>query len=556
MRRNFRTMLSSLPLDIFRSLVEEYLCLDVKGLSSIDISFCNRLCRPDLLALLAQVRTHDEQQHTEPLTLESYLNWLASRGVRVPKLQLELDALAQGPLSVGQPVLGVEHIAFTGQPSIEAAHMGSALFQLVLQFLHLFPSLRLLGCWASITDSQLLTVQRLFLLDGLDLTSSYSSLTSDGIAACVSSLGSAMRTLKCARLDEDGLAAIAEQCHCFTSLDFGCSRLCSYDSLVHLCAMNAHSLQHLSLQCGSGLDDLIARIATSCPHLVSFRGFVVNAVDSAPAALCLLAHCPAVQLIELRDLIITVRRERDIDGNRNERKFLDISCPILPHYQDQVAFLSQLSLPVRACRMIFADESAAAASLLCLGRRFGPALESLDLRLTGMKGLLKTAQYVRPLLECSPNLTSLKLCPFADATLFEQLSVLPATCPKLRKLSIVTDFNTHFYGNASLGNVLTLLDAFKASPNNVVCELELPNKVLALTATTLNAIADAFPRLHAFSCAYNVVNKDALLDLMLSGRWRARRTTVCSPAAEWIAGQLRQRGFHHTLDMCHLSLPL
>lgn len=455
-------MLSRLPVDLFRAIIEDYLHSDLRLLVQLDIAFCNHKQRSDLLALLDQgVKIHHGKGFTKPQPLQEYLQWTASRAVQLSRLAIDIGVFKGGKLALAQ---------CSNVKSIELMHIHRSTdipIENIVHCLNHFPSLEVLSCWSVITAEQVLCLQSLEQpLRGLDLTKT--SFANDSalrtVAQFVLSLSSGMHTLKLNLINDKGLARIADHCHSLQTLQLKCTMLSSSDGVVRLCAANSSTLKSLTLE--DSLDDLIPLIVPCCPNLVRFRGAFLKLSDPTASILLLLAHCLRINFISINEMIVRVVE----NGDSRRKKVLNVSHPNqpLPVVQDLVSFISQLTVPIQTCPLVFTDESAAASSLICLGQRFGSSLEHMSLELLGKNIRIKGFDYICSLLNSCHNLVHFCIHAPPHDSLFQQLAVLASSCRQLRKLIIRSSPSEYYRYTVTVGDVRPLLCAFKAFPNNVI----------------------------------------------------------------------------------------
>lgn len=541
-------MVSRLPLDLFRAIIEDYLQSNLRLLVQLDIAFCNHKLRSDLLALLDHISTVNDKKYTKSTALEEYLKWMTTRKVQVSRLLIDNDIFLRNKLTFLSPCECVHTIELVNH---NYANDDTSV-ELIVHCLNQFPSLEVVCCRPFVTDEQLLGLQALQRpLHGLDLSklSRMCKLPSQTVAEFVSSLGNGIRTLKLNLMNEAGLALIADHCHGLTTLQLDCSDFASPDDIVRLCASNALTLSDLALHSSFwSLDDIIPRIAPCLPNLVNFLGHSRKETDSSVCTLLFLANCPRICSVKLRGMTVLV-----VQSTVGMKKVLDVSISKELVVQDLVPFFSQLTTPIQTCRVVFTEETAAASSLVYLGQRFGSTIESLDLDLL-FDSIPERSSYLQALLRSCANLVHLKIRgPSNNDIILQHLAELASSCQHLRKLSVGTSTSKYML-NAD--DMLPMLCAFKVFPDNVVDELEFPTST-TLTNTMLHAIAEAFPRLHVLSCMYAAVDKEALLDLILTGKLKAKRIYIpVQDCARWISDELQLRGVSHKLVERHFLLCL
>lgn len=156
-------MLDQLPVDLFRSILHDYLECDIKQLSAVDVAFCSNERRSDWLILLAQLRNltatvkQPDRKHF-PLRnlLGEVLSWMLSRKVQVSKLECETGLFTIGPvISARRPIPSVEILSISKSHPVLAEQIQPKTFESILCFLDCFPCLKTLTLWIVILDEQL-----------------------------------------------------------------------------------------------------------------------------------------------------------------------------------------------------------------------------------------------------------------------------------------------------------------------------------------------------------------------------------------------------------------
>lgn len=100
-----------------------------------------------------------------------------------------------------------------------------------------------------------------------------------------------------------------------------------------------------------------------------------------------------------------------------------------------------------------------------------------------------------------------------------------------------------------------MLANFKALPDNCVTDFTFPAQ-LAVNAELLTAVAEAFPRLHQLSIVDRETDEAALLQLILSGKLKAKIIRLFWGTVSWIAEQLTKHGRKYRQDYDCIVLPV
>lgn len=523
-----------LPFGVFKAVVEEYLHADVQQLSDLDIAVCNHEQRSDLLVRLQQVKAAMPDGETwgsySSQSLVEYLHWVASRGVTVPELRVNVSAL-EGGLASGHPI-NIETV-YVFDRSTEP--IADNVVANMIGFLNRFPCLKLLAIHkCSLRDEQVMQLKSLQCrVEGLDFYDC-AGVSSAAIAAIACAFGSSLHVLKCDGMGDDDMTALAAHCSQLTAIDIGCSSLTSSTAFEHLCAASARTLKTIAL--GGLATDAILRIATACVNLERFEIGLEDDGDAITVVLQVLSHCPQAASVKVGDLDVTIATDE------HGQRVADLVQQGTDEIADMLTLLTDIPIPLRGCDIKFSD--ATAVAMLGSLHRFGGTLLKLHL----CSNLQVTNNHaIVALLRLCPNLTDFKLSVYSKDGLLESLVFLPAACAGLRKVAIA-----HIYA-FRYENVTPLLNAFKAVPNQVT-QFALPWRS-ELTIATLNTIAEAFPRLFTLSLSGNLMNitiRDEIVALIVSGKLTAKRISIWDASAlKWIVERLERRGIDLvTVDEC------
>lgn len=519
--------LCDLPLDIIRSILDGFLLLDFKHLSALDVAFCNRRLRPDMLTLWTKITTSTDAKQ---LTTDC-LSWTISRHIRVPILRIRTDLYTE----LHGKVLGVETLDFSRVPQlITPKHFDHT-------FLNHFPTLKMIHCWHSMTDAQLLSLTHTScVVQGLDLRLC-SELHSNTITQVACTLGDALQILQCQGLTNADLLEMAGSCHHLETIEL-MDISSAEGGLEALCAVN--TIKSLSLLKGSSLDSIMSLMAF-CPGLVVLQIIAQRFADITtpvtPLLLHVLSHCPFVQTIQLPTLSLSVVQ---IQGIRSA----EINLSVLRDGDDQPELLASLPIPLRAYNMSFRNEQCAVESLQILARRFGRTLEYLELRL--LYKIADPAFLGNVLGDCS-YLGQFRIFTEHECAMNSLASL--SACRLLRKL-VISD-------KLMMSPVLlhpsaldAFLDAFRDLSGNKIRTLLITERLLS--DSNLRSIAALFPHLHELG-SIGSEGKEVLVDLIVTGKLSAKRIGVRVQAIAWVSKQLQDRGVHHkTMPDAVIWLPL
>lgn len=443
------------------------------------------------------------------------------------RLRVDLQALAGAPLSLQQAAVikSIEHIDIIETTAVDAS------IDAVISLLSHFPCLRLLSCWTSLTDHQLLALRTACpsSLQGMHLTNC-KHLSPAAIAQFVCSIP-CMKVLHLPALDAPALTAITQHCHGLTTLSICTEQLKSTEALEHLCAVNP-LLTSLTLS-GGVPDDALVRIVTEAVHLQHFsctsRGAKSAQMDVIRA---IIAHCPEICAIILSAVYMYFDRSKQL---------ADVCQTILPSNEEQQELLKLLPYPMCSYQLDGANSSAAVEVFEQVTTSCGDRLESLEISFS----MAFNEQFAVASLHRCPNLTSFKAQPTSVLLLAETVfPALTASCKKLRKVEIGAGGFLQYCTYSGKGSFLGLPSTLE--------ELHFTGR-MAVYGDSLRGIADSFPCLQAFTSVGDMFEKEVLLDVIISGKLKAKRITLFPPIAVWIAEQLRLHikiGYQICLAQC------
>lgn len=512
-------MFNELPVDIVRTVIEGYLHLDIQQLSCLDVAFCNHDQRPDLLHILRSVKTDVvlTNAFTDESTLICCLEWVASRGMTIPRLDVELSAFASGPFPFSRPLPVVNSIYIIHNKTFQ---VNAATMQGLKAFLNQFQSLQVLGLWETMEVTQVQWLLNLSCaIHGLDMLTC-KKLTSAAITQLLTKFGASLSMLKlCSGAgrkvwedNDEPIAIILAQCNNLTVLD--ASRLRNVDGthLVAMCVAIANTVEDLTIAVNWQLSiTRLETITTACTKLKCIR--IVIKDNILGTTLNEFVRFFASQQPQLAATIDTHRLRVQIVSDKENNKVAHIMetpemKPRLDGKDDKEVLkkiVVDLPIPVRALQLTLVNEAVATAVLAFMSAMIGADWESLDLHLNFKFLMSPQNRLIGELLHNCPNLTSFKL----DSQ------------------SVSGDFTN---------SPMPVL--------NKVTELVLPNTTAMVTASALKAVVNAFPNVNSFTMMSNAISKHLLLDLIVSKQLNAKRITLNEEIAGWIAGQLAQHGQH------------
>lgn len=525
-------MLTQLPLDLFRSITEDYLRIDVRHLSHLDIAFCNHRQRSDLLALVREVRAVNETLCTKGAAFRQYLQWLRSRHVRVLAMWISVSVFADELPVLTQPLFGVLDIHLHPQAKRQKkfAHM-----ERVLAFLKHLPDLKMLSLWMTIRNEQLEVLEQLtssIPLEHLDLLEC-TKITSVAATKLICCIGKHLKVLRCHVLKSAGLLQIADCCRSLTTLVLHCSHHVSSLSLERLCAANALSLTQLSLH-GALSPETLMRIVQLTPHLVAFHNNNPMMREAAQFVRCLLTHCRGIAMIGLSHIAIEVV---PAVGPAEGQVVAEFTYHFFTAIQDVADLLMAIPWPLQKCKLFFLHDVVATPVLRCLAERC-ESMESFELY---VREPICDASSLSDVLHHSINLTAFTANLILSPSVLHCLCTLPAVCSKLRQLAIGHCHDEPYGAEVSVPIVLT---AFSTSPN-VVEDFSLDWSAKIDCATLLLTIAEAFPHLHQLSVFEGDLPISTMVELICSGRLRATRINAYSHESFGLSQQLEKRGVRH-----------
>lgn len=509
-------MLNSLPVELFRSTLEDFLSLDALQLSRLDVAFCNRSRRSDLLALLPRMKTDINPTLYKANSLASYLQWGTARMLPVTRLTVDLKVFTE-PLPVFTAVPSIMQVDIIEPMQVHQSIPVTS----INDFLMHFPSLQTLGGWQNLTNEQFLAFAE-FPLQGLNLLKC-ARLTAQVVSEFVFSKLE-MRMLHCHVLDVQALETIATKCSGFTTLNLCTKHLTTTLELEQLCIANALSLTHLTLE-GGTTDEVLTRIVTRCP-LLEHLSCVGDDMESSQVGVlkAIVSSCPRICTVNLSAITVKIVNNT---AAAVVQKFL-------PSLDDQKILVSILP-PVRSYQLEGIDERVTIEAFQYTALTIGVQLESLDLYLPNTFEESCIAEF----LQCCLNLKAFTCQPTSNAMLRGLFAALPSACQLLRKVTITGGM---FF--MSWGIVFPEFEGFQGLSNTVE-ELYIPQG-MPLCGASLRAIADAFTSLRTLHVLDDRSDKEVLLDIILSDKLKAKRLVLGMRTASWLDGQLQQHGMRHS----------
>lgn len=548
-------MLILLPLDIVRVVLEEFVVIDVVGLSRLDVAACSRQQRPDLLRLLPLLRPQSPQgvplEAQGSIDTRACLHWVAVRGVHLPELQvhvMDIEAIASSLALSGLSVPSVTSLHLSCRDSMESAYTpNSTLF---LQFMALFPGLRALSLWywASPAAMHLTCIEQLSLCPQLHLEELYVEVTAPWMdVSRLPPLSSAellcrlpaLRKLKLATEVQDAvLLELAAHLTGLQCLSITCLGIRHASSIHAVCSAHASSLTEVTLAWDKHLlltDELACSIASTCTNLT----LLDIAVDYDPynpqAHASTIAHiisvCPRIAIIKLWG-------DGDTEGNltklsiaagRCDAQFYDLPGSVM------LEICEALTLPVRKVAFLPSDQDLPAALIRYVGDRFGDSLEVvLDLMDGVLHDKLIDEKAWMYLLQHSPHLREF-LMPKNMFTVItdKTLQCLSTSCPLLT----AEDFHRRDFSDAA---VISFLEHCR-------CLTSIRfNGCRKLTDAVLVKIADLCPVLSSLDIANTKMTNAMLLELIISKKLRVRTLTTSIEVGggvevNWLRDELRRR---------------
>lgn len=529
-----------LPTDVLVCILEDFVGVDVQGMSALDVALCNHQLREGMLAALKRININ-EAVAVLVHELAGYLTWISSRQVNVKFLVVDPHDIPPGDgdqrLSV-DVMVPIQFLTFLDRRQEVPVHC-SALSLTVL--LCCCPMLLSVDCsgWPAISNEQFTALQcirqgRLVPVQVLNLTNC-SALDPHGLLRAADQLCGGLIILYCDVLDDESLPLLATVCCSLQFLQIAGNRISSADSILRFCAANAADLQWLVLRHAHDqevmssnvlITDLVLQdIARACPLL---KGFICVhsrycSATFADSLQHLLSHCPSIHLVELPYAQIHLTES-------SMGKVCDVTFYPSPLTALLPADLTALTLPMHSFSAHHGDMLLNSNMLTLLTNKVGEALVDLDISSTEdvQESILLS------LLARCPNLTSLML--HCESWLTEDtLGMLPSYCPKLIVLSICCC--SELITDSALTCMLQ-----KYKPADALRHLSF-DRSPALTDVTLLKVAELFPDLLSLGLEAAALTKEVVLDLIVSGKLRVKNIRCAE--REWLGQQLKKAGFHH-----------
>lgn len=536
----------SLPDDLLRDILEQYLCINVIGLSKLDVAFCNHILRNQMMAVLRTVSVAESVQLDTILLknrrLKQYMEWIVSRQFTVMELHVCPFQRSHPPCAFF--VINGCCFYHTWHPFYNYDRRRTRIPRKLLDWncycvslfrnitlievgfvLHIMPGITKLrfpffkigvvfytgfeACFPNVTELDFSGWEYL-LDDTLEQLGGIRSpltvlklggcfyISSQVVSKVCRSHAHPLQELVCDVLRDQALNELTDHCHQLTSLQIACNWVGNAGSIEELCAANASCLKHLTLRyeekyhtVGDVItNDMVANITSSCCYLqhICFGDSVTTITfDCLPV---LLNNCPNMRKVQLLHAALRscANDDRPLRGNQCH---LDVSrytvAPLLAGllWQLPVQFTSLVSEPFIATVLV----EACGSDLLML---------ELDSRFAIMNFL--------HILCCCPNLHTLKVPRYYETS--ASLLLLPVRCPALTVLNF-----SHTL--LSTEELLAWLDSCRTNDIAIMTALEFPNAV-NFTDEVLRRVAAQFPALRSLDIAGTPVTKETLVELMHS----------------------------------------
>lgn len=472
--------------------------------------------------------TSDQQNPLSALLLDRYLHWLSSRGVHVCKLEIHVIVLfgftKAMPMdrehlltmpTVGLPIPSIEGQYIHG--SLQYGNFPNVL-EYILCLLDRLTGVKHLTGWSNIIADQQLEalVHKLNdQLEGLDL-SNCCPLSPAAVTAAAWLLGKRLKLLKCSGLGTEHCASIAQNCQNLSHLTLSSLKLTSFAVLIDLCASG--TLTDLTFSILLPVD-IVCRIITSCPKMVRFT-YQGTLVLSDEAQLITLAcnHCPDIEIITL-----TAFKVRFVKDSYSNGKTAEVACSVRTDVSN-APLLNEMSVPISKYELSGVCVPFDGTDHVFDGLAdFGSSLKSLTLNISLHNSpryvVVEKDRVINVVRQC-PQLQHVKIRGMhlgADFAV-ELLSILPSACPHVRSIKIVVGVDGVGPNEVDLA---AFVNGFRALPSNIVEEISLVWNAI-ISEADLRAIAEVFPRLIHFGNLGEHVNNPVLLDLIVSGKLKAK----------------------------------
>lgn len=536
-------MFACLPFDIMWLIWGEFVDANDKGLSTLDVAFCNHSMRADILRLLAKskISTNFGGHVMKGEQLGMYLNWVAMRNVHCQsELFVKSADIPSMMRYLSHPMEQVTKMCFFS-PFPQSYDVISS----IASFIACFPALQEIDCDAffgaacELTDYHLkgfinmkCPLKTLKIANCLDVSGAMMTLV-------LSAVANTLQDLTCNALDDTALICLSHELKHLQYLRMACDHIHTLSSLQQFCSCMSNSLKSLVLFRTSpnkgdrvSLDDtLVETIASAAVNLsylqVSGFGLLDEPAVTVKSLRYVLDNNPNIATISLRDTTIFVEERLD-----NGNIVVEMRCGAYGGNDFIASFCSVDNLVVQKLE----DHDffrCNRKTLRLMGNRWGQSLKEVECEFDDS---VRDADF-EYFLECSPNITAMELN-YSKGIGDSGLSMVPIFCSKLEVLKI-----SYFYIITDEG-MLRLLKGYQRF--NTLQELTLSN-CHNLGNDTIEHIAEYCPCLSVLRLRQYFLG-ETIFELILERKLRAEY--IQCDDAEWVQQQLVEANFHPIPSLC------
>lgn len=286
-----------LPGDLLITILEDYVSANTTHLSALDVAYCNRSMRVEILSVLGRVRCGVNSscfqfELMEGQALDNHLQWISSRKILLSAIYINaFDANSAAPYLAHCPIKEV-HLMKSSRVSADFS-----LFLDALPYLH---TVTLRGdsfCFAHADVLQLSHRQ----LSTLIMPGTPNVMPYD-ICEVIVSMCDTLQTLRCDILDDQALIKVADMCVHVKSLSFDCMHISHRNVMVQALGKLGCHLDELEINDKAAVtyqlhlsNDFVVAVAKACPVLSKFTLHDRVYEDNVPECLdTVVAHCPSI----------------------------------------------------------------------------------------------------------------------------------------------------------------------------------------------------------------------------------------------------------------------
>lgn len=485
--QKFAIMFACLPYDIIWLILHEFVKFDhAKGLSTLDVAFCNHSMRSDILRYLTQCNPKQLGYGASFAHVGEYLNWLTIRNV--PGMS-ELDVRPADIPNIVQhltrPMPQITKLSFNDKLPLSCDVITS-----IAAFIACFPALAEIECGIRCADVMSDHHLKEFVHMRCPLKTltvvSCSKVSASMLSLVISAVASTLQELTCDALDDTSLDCLARELKNLRTLSLGCDHIQSLSSLQQFLQCVSSSLTsltifHIDHQFGAPFNDAHIEIITAAAARLKYISVGDYEDVDVPALTAMslqytLANNPNMKHVTLRGTKINVKQRHN-----NGDVIVELRCGQYDGGNEFIAgFCSVDHLMVQSLLECWDGEGYSSTTLRLIGNRWGKELKEFECLFDDS---VLDADFQHFLL-CCPAIISMDLS-HSTSISDNGLAMLPMFCCKLEVLEInAFDLLT----NDGMRRILQGYQRF-----NTLKELSLYNCHLGVQ--TLEYIAENCPQL-------------------------------------------------------------